>query len=266
MLGLNDSPERQGSQGGKVVVVIGGAGLIGKELSRSILEQGASLVVADYNGQAVKDVVKELSGQDQRVMGLEVDITSEISVQNALSDILERFETIDSVINAAYPKNRNYGKRFEEIRYVDFCDNISMHLGGFFLVCQQIAGVFKKQGYGNIINIASIYGSMAPRFHLYEGTKMTMPIEYAAIKSGVIHMSKWIAQYLKGYDIRCNTVSYGGILDGQPEVFLERYNSYCSGKGMLVPKDTCGIVLFLLSDASMSINGIDIVVDNGFAL
>jgi NAD(P)-dependent dehydrogenase (short-subunit alcohol dehydrogenase family) len=76
-----------------------------------------------------------------------------------------------------------------------------------FLASQQAAVYFKNQGYGNIINIASVYGVIAPKFEIYEGTAMTMPAEYAAIKSAVIHLSKYIAKSLKGMHIRVNCIS-----------------------------------------------------------
>jgi len=80
------------------------------------------------------------------------------------------------------------------------------------------------------VNIASIYGVIAPRFEIYQGTKMTTPVEYAVIKSGVIHMTKYLAEYLKSSNIRVNVISPGGIFDNQHESFLKAYKSYSSTK------------------------------------
>ena len=96
-------------------------------------------------------------------------------------------------MNSAYPRNANYGRKFEDVTYEDFCENIDMGIGGCFLLSQQLVHIFKKQRYGNIINIASIYGVIPPRFEIYEGTEMTMPIEYAAIKAAIIHLTKYFA-------------------------------------------------------------------------
>jgi NAD(P)-dependent dehydrogenase (short-subunit alcohol dehydrogenase family) len=125
---------------------------------------------------------------------------------------------------------------------------------------------FQKQGYGNIINISSIYGVIAPKFEIYDNTEMTTPVEYAAIKSGMLHLTKYMAKYFKGKNIRVNAISPGGILDGQPREFLSEYKRQCSTKGMLDPKDLNGVLIFLLSDMSSYINGQNIVVDDGFCL
>jgi NAD(P)-dependent dehydrogenase (short-subunit alcohol dehydrogenase family) len=144
--------------------------------------------------------------------------------------------------------------------------NVDSHLGGYFLVAQQFCMAFKAQGHGNLINMSSIYGSMAPRFEVYEGTPMTMPVEYAAIKSAVVHLTRYFAQYFKGHGIRVNCLSPGGIRDNQPADFLAAYNARCASKGMLAPEDVVGALLFLLSDESRYINGQNILVDDGFSI
>lgn len=173
---------------------------------------------------------------------------------------------IDALVNCAYPRNKNYVRDFLEVEFQDFCENINIHLGGYFLTCQQFIKFFLKQRHGNIINFSSIYGVIPPRFEIYENTKMIMPVEYAAIKSAIIHLTKYMAKYLKGKNIRVNCISPGGILDKQPEVFLSSYRKYCLNKGMLDKSDVVGIVIFLLSDLSMYINGQNIIVDDGFSL
>ena len=95
---------------------------------------------------------------------------------------------------------------------------------------------------------------------------MTVPVEYAAIKSGMLHLTKYMAKYLKGKNIRVNAISPGGILDSQPKEFLSEYNKQCSTKGMLDSNDLNGTLIFLLSDMSSYINGQNIIVDDGFSL
>ena len=107
---------------------------------------------------------------------------------------------------------------------------------------------------------------MTPRFEVYDGTAMTMPVEYSAIKAGVVQLTRYFAQYFKGSGIRVNCISPGGILDNQPESFLTAYNSHCASKGMLVPQDVLGALLFLLSDESRFMTGQNIVVDDGYSL
>lgn len=182
-------------------------------------------------------------------------------------DVLHsRYGRIDALVNNAYPRNKKYGEHFFNVEYSDFCENLSLNLGGYFLVSQQLAGYFQKQGRGNIINISSIYGLMAPKFEVYENTTMTMPVEYAAIKSSIIHLTKYMAKYFKGMNIRVNTLSPGGILDKQPEAFLRAYRKQCVNKGMLDKSDVRGTLIYLLSDLSTYVNGQNIVVDDGFSL
>jgi NAD(P)-dependent dehydrogenase (short-subunit alcohol dehydrogenase family) len=173
---------------------------------------------------------------------------------------------IDAVVNNAYPRNKSWGKKLEDVAYDDFCENVGLHLGGYFLVAQKFALYFRANGGGNIVNMASIYGTQTPRFELYAGTEMTMPVEYAAIKSAVIQLTQYFAQYFKADAIRCNSLSPGGIRDHQPQVFLKKYGSYCGTKGMLDPGDIVGALIFLLSDSSRYMNGQNLIVDDGFCL
>jgi NAD(P)-dependent dehydrogenase (short-subunit alcohol dehydrogenase family) len=252
----------------KVVVITGGAGLIGRAFVRCIAEHGAVAVVADVNRQTGCNFLEELNTDDPqaRIEFVEVDITSKKSLSDMISCLHDKYGRIDALVNNAYPRNKNWGRKFEDVTYEDFCQNVSMHLGGYLLASQQVAGYFKRQGHGSIINMASIYGVVAPRFGVYEHTNMTVPVEYAAIKSAVVHLTKYLAQYFKGDNIRVNCISPGGILDRQPDEFLSRYNSFAASKGMLDANDLRGTLLFLLSDMSEFINGQNIVVDDGWSL
>lgn len=252
---------------GRRIVVTGGAGLIGQTFCSAIAEHGGQAVVADRNLEAAQRVVDEIQQQHPGgAVVAKLDITEKGSVDTLIVGIHDRLGRIDAVVNNAYPRNPRYGRRMEDVEYVDFCENLGMHLGGYFLVMQRFAAYFKLQGGGNMINVSSIYGVMAPRFEVYVGTPMTMPVEYAAIKSGLIHLTRYFAQYLKGTNIRVNALSPGGILDRQPDEFLARYRAMCADKGMLNPSDLAGSLVFLLSDLSRHIDGQNLIVDDGFSL
>ena len=249
----------------KVVVITGGAGLIGKEFIKAIVENNGIAIIADINekiGQEAKEVLsKELNSKNMDFVKL--DITSKDSLEACIKYLYNR---IDALVNNAYPRNKHYGRHFFDVEYGDFIENLGLNLGGYFLASQQFAGYFKKQGYGNIINICSIYGVVAPRFEIYKDTYMTTPVEYAAIKSGLIHLTKYIAKYFQGMNIRVNALSPGGIFDNQPESFLEKYKEKCLNKGMLDNSDLKGTLVYLLSDMSKYVNGQNIIVDDGFSL
>lgn len=239
----------------KVIVVTGGNGLLGKSFIEAIHKAGGIPIIADIK-----------KNENSKFEFVNLDITSKVSILNAISYIHNKFGYIDVLINNAYPRNKNYGRLFENVEFSDFCDNLNMNLGGYFLTSQQFVHYFKKQGRGNIINISSIYGVVTPRFDIYKDTNMTTPVEYAAIKSALINLTKYMSKYFKGSNIKFNSVSLGGILNNQPESFLSAYKSYCNDKGMLDPKDVVGVIIFLISDSSRYINGQNIVVDDGFTL
>lgn len=251
----------------KIIVVTGGAGFLGRSFVSAIADHGGTAVIADIDIEATNRLAEQISSSYAgRVLAVKLDITNKASVCNLIAKVKDKYGRIDAIVNNAYPRNRNYGRKLEEVTYADFCENTSLHLGGYFLVAQQFGLYFRAQGAGNIINMSSIYGTIAPRFEVYAGTPMTMPVEYAAIKSAIIHLSRYFAQYFKGDNIRVNSLSPGGILDNQPESFLKAYNTFCNGKGMLDPVDITGLLLFLLSDGSKYITGQNIVIDDGFHL
>jgi len=252
----------------KVVVVTGGAGLIGQEFVRAIIEQNGIAIIADINKNEGQRVSNELSDKlkSNKIDFFELDITSKKSLQECISYLDNKYGRIDALVNNAYPRNKNYGRHFFDVEYDDFVENLGMNLGGCITPSQLFSLYFQNQGYGNIINISSIYGVISPKFEIYDNTEMTMPVEYAAIKSGMLHLTKYMAKYFKGKNIRVNAISPGGILDSQPRKFLREYNQQCSTKGMLDPKDLNGVLIFLLSDMSSYINGQNIIIDDGFTL
>lgn len=252
----------------KVVVITGGAGLLGQVFVQSVIENGGTAVIADINIEAAKlaaEQIKEKSGTSS-VHPVAIDITSKTSLDALIVSLDSQFGKIDALVNNAYPRNKKYGRHFFDVEYADFCENLSMNLGGYFLASQQFANYFKRQGFGHIINIASIYGMVAPRFDIYNNTSMTTPVEYAAIKAGLLQLTKYMSKYFKGMNIRVNSISPGGILDSQPTSFLKSYEHFCANKGMLDKEDLVGALIYLLSDMSRYVNGHNLVVDDGFSL
>lgn len=253
---------------GKVIVVTGGAGLLGQSFAHAICGAGGMCIIADVNdasGEAARAAVIQ-QNPDARVDSVNLDISSPASIETVIAYADKKYGKIDALVNNAYPRNKNYGRKFFEVEYADFCENISLNLGGYFLSSKCFAQYFYDQGHGNIVNIASIYGVIAPRFEIYENTRMTMPVEYAAIKAGVIQLTQYMAKFFKGRRIRVNALSPGGILDGQDPQFTMAYASYCASKGMLDKSDLNGALIFLLSDGSEFVNGHNLIVDDGFTL
>lgn len=253
---------------GKIIFVAGVCGRIGKELCKAILKNKGIAVLADINEKALKDLKEELHKEfNQELLSLKLDITSKESLNEAILKTEQKYKKIDAFVNSSYPCGKNWGKTpYYELSYEELCENLNLHLGGFILASQEFVKYFKKQGYGNIINLSSIMGVYAPKFENYKNTSMQSSLEYSVIKAGINHLGVWLAKELFNTNIRVNTLAAGGILDNQPQVFLDAYRKCCASKGMLEASDLCGTLVFLLSDASKFITGQTLVVSDGWGL
>ncbi len=245
---------------GKVALVTGGLGLIGKEIIRGLSDFGASVCVADIDESQMKDL-----GNIESFYFQHLDITSEASISKALEAVVKHFNKIEILVNCAYPRTNDWSARCENVSFDSWKINVNSHLGGYFLCCQKVADQMQLQKGGSIINLASIYGIVAPDFSIYEGSEITMPVAYSAIKGGVIAFSKYMATYYAKDKIRVNCVSPGGIFNDQPDSFVEKYAVKTPLARMGIPEDIVGAVLYLASDASSYVTGQNIVVDGGWS-
>lgn len=248
----------------KVILVVGAGGLLGREIVHAVVREGGQVVAADVDADLLKPLADEL-GQDS-VLPVRMDITDKSSIEQVFEIAEETWGEVTGAVNTAYPRNKNYGRKALEVTYEDFCENVSLHLGGYFLFMQQCAVYSQKRNIEfSLVNMSSIYGSIAPRFDIYNKTDMTMPVEYAAIKSAVQHTTSYYNAYMKGVPFRANCVSPGGIENGQPANFLKAYRDKSRIKGMLSCDDVLGTVIYLLSDLSKYVVSQNIVVDDGFS-
>jgi NAD(P)-dependent dehydrogenase (short-subunit alcohol dehydrogenase family) len=238
----------------KVIVVTGGNGLLGKQMVSTFREHGAIVIAAD--------IYFEVQGPDDFI----IDITVEDSVKNGVAAIVNKYKKIDGWVNNAYPRTKDWGNKFENIPLESWRKNVDMHLNGYFLCCQVVLEQMKKQGFGSLINMSSIYGLVGPDFTVYEGTEMTMPAAYSAIKGGLNNFTRYLASYYGAFQIRVNTVSPGGIFDNQPESFVNNYNKKVPMKRMGSPKDIVSAVVYLLTDEASYVTGHNLVIDGGWSI
>lgn len=246
----------------KTVLVTGGFGLIGSELVVSLLKANAHVVVLDINHDDEK--LARFRAVSPKVVYKSCDITQVDAVADTLEAVRNEYDTVDALVNNAYPKNPHFGRPFEKIELKDWHENLNLHLGGYFNITQQVSRYMKEQKSGAIVNLGSIYGMVGPRFSIYQDTKMTMPAEYAAIKGGIINFTRYLATYLATWNVRVNSVSPGGVFDHQDERFVKRYEEQVPLGRMATPEDVCGLILFLISPAARYITGQNIAVDGGW--
>ncbi|ANV98021.1 flagellin modification protein A [Helicobacter enhydrae] len=251
----------------KIVIITGGAGLIGKSLCQAIIQNGGIAVIADISQELGEKAQHQIDPSKEHSLFVEMDITAKESIASAIAKIHQEYGKIDALVNNAYPRTKLWGKNdFYHFDFEDFCQNLKLQLGGYVLTSQQFALYFKKQGWGNIISMSSIMGVYAPKFENYVGTDMDSVVDYSIIKAGINHMTRWMAKYLANTGIRVNAIAPGGILANQPQSFLQKYRNCCTNKGMLDPQDLNGTLIYLLSDMSKYVNGQILIVDDGWGL
>jgi len=249
----------------KKILVAGAGGLLGSKLVIALLAEGALVIATDINIENLHNRFENENGyaDNNRLTFGELDVTDEASVK----DYFNALSGLSGAVNATYPRNKAYGQHFFDVTLDSFNENMALHLGSAFLFTQACAKYFKcnKEPF-SLINISSIYGVIAPKFEVYGDTAMTMPIEYAAIKSAILHLGKYVSSYVGDSRFRINSVSPGGILNNQPSEFLDKYKSNTHGEGMLDVGDILGSIIFLLSDSSKFVVGQNIIVDDGYSL
>ena len=251
----------------KTVLITGAAGLIGSATARLAASGGAELILADIASKPLLKLERELNSTfTNRTHSITADISSALGIDTLVSMALERAGKITSAVHCAYPRSNGWGTKFEELDELFLSQDLSMQLGSAILFSQKIMNYFTQHGGGDLIHVSSIQGIRSPKFHHYHGTTMTSPIEYSAIKAGIIAITGWLAKYHANKGIRVNCVSPGGVLADQPPEFLDSYRQSCTNIGMLSPTQVASSIVFLLSPESVAINGQNLVVDDGWSL
>jgi NAD(P)-dependent dehydrogenase (short-subunit alcohol dehydrogenase family) len=247
---------------GKTFVVLGGAGLIGSAFSRAVTAAGGQLVIADLKNGKGENLAKEIGGTF-----VESNIAQPASIEALAELVIKTFGRVDGVVNATYPRTSDYPKSFEDADNNHILENIDLHLGGTLSMIRAFAPKMQKKRSGAIVLLGSIYGVVAPRLDIYEGTDMVNTPGYAAAKSATIALAKYFASLYGVDNIRVNAISPGGVFDNQQKEFVDAYSKHARLQpGMLAPDDLAGALVFLFSDASKKITGQNLIVDAGWTI
>lgn len=241
----------------KVIIVTGANGLIGKEIVSELMEHNAVVISADISFDTEQ--------VDDRLLKYHLDLGDNNSIEGLVKYTLDACGRIDGLINAAYPRTKDWGKyKFEDTPFSHWKENIELQLNSVFYLDQQVAKIMEKQKSGSIVNFGSIYGIVGNDFTIYEDYGGSSPAEYCAIKGGIINFTRYLASYLGKHNVRVNCVCPGGIWDHQREEFVKNYNHRCPMKRMGNPDDIAPICLFLVSDGAKYITGQIIAADGGW--
>lgn len=238
------------------VVICGSNGLIGKELVKCFKDLGAKVTGLDINNQNLADADDFF----------QFDMNSLSSVKDSTEHLIQKNGKIDSWINVAYPRTKDWSKKLEEADLSWFNENTNLHLGGYFQTSKIVLELMKKQGSGSLINYSSIYGIVGPNFNLYKDLPMTNPVAYSAIKAGIINLSRYFATYYGPSGVRINSISPGGVLDNQNSIFVDRYNELTPLRRMALPEEIAAATVFLATPASNYVTGHNLVVDGGWSI
>jgi NAD(P)-dependent dehydrogenase (short-subunit alcohol dehydrogenase family) len=250
---------------GRVIVITGGLGRLGREFTRALAERGARVAVLDLAAG---------TGGDPRTRCYAADITVKADLETALRSIEQEWGAPHGLINNAgldappdAPAEENCA--FEQYSEETFDRVMDVNVKGAFLASQVFGAAMATAGRGSIINISSIYGMVSPDQRIYqyrraEGTPFVKPVAYSVSKSALLNLTRYLATYWAGRGVRVNTLTLAGVEAGQDEQFKQGYLARMPAGRMARADEYNGAVVFLCSDASAYMTGANLVVDGGW--
>ena len=243
---------------GRVAVVTGALGKLGPVWVNALRGAGATVVGVDLGGDG-EEVER-------------ADVTDRAALDGVLGRVRERFGTPAILVNNAGidqpPDAAARTVRIEEVALDDFRLTLDVNLAGTFNATQVFGAAMAEAGGGSIVNIGSLYASIAPDPAFYDHLGLDPPFlkpaAYGASKAGVINLTRYFARLWGPRDVRVNALSPGGVAGGQDPEFLRKYVARVPLRRMAEPEDLVGPLLFLASDASRYLTGHELRVDGGF--
>lgn len=253
---------------GKIAVITGAAGFIGRTFSKKFCSLGGVCILVDSNMKGLKVLHDELTTEYGREhLCIQCDLGDEVSRAALIEQISLSSPSIDVLVNNAaftgMTEIDGWCVPFREQNLSAWNKAIEVNLTAVFHLCRELAPCLKMQDNSSIINVASMYGIIGPDMSLYEDTEMGNPAAYAASKAGVVQLTRWLSNILAP-DIRVNSVSPGGVYRAQPKIFIDRYIQKTPLGRMCSEDEVVGGLLFLASDLASYITGHNLIVDGGY--
>lgn len=251
----------------RVVIITGASGLLGSQYAEGLSQAGANVVLADINYDGCKQLASKLKDQySVSPLAIRLDLTNKKSIKNMVTKTLEKYSKIDVLVNNAVNQG-NVKLRttpFEDFPLASWNEAVAVNLTGVFLCCQEIGKVMVRQKRGVIVNISSTYGVVAPDQRIYGNSGQNSAVFYAATKSAIINLTRYLASYWSEKGIRVNTLTPGGVEKGQDAEFIKNYSRKTMLGRMARKDEYVGAMLFLSSDASSYMTGSNLIVDGGW--
>ena len=254
---------------GKVALVTGASGLLGRQFCIGLVEAGAKIAVVDIDVTQAKLLADELGNKAEAFV---CDVGDENSVQNCVNSVIDVFGKIDILHNNAATKTsslQEFFEPFETYSLDTWREVMSVNIDGMFLMAQAVGTYMLAAGSGTIIQTSSIYGLVGPDNKIYEGSDymggpINTPAVYSASKAAVVGLTRWLATYWAGKGIRVNCLVSGGVATGQNTVFSEAYSNRVPMERMAESHEIVPALLYLASDASSYVTGQVMSVDGGW--
>lgn len=259
---------------GRVAVVTGGVGILGRHFTRALAEHGARVAIVDLDEAACRNAAEELSAATgSQAIGVGCDITRPEDVRAMAERIERELGPIAILHNNAATKGRDLAAFFaplETYSLETWREITAVNIDAMFLVAQEIGARMAGRRKGSIIQTASIYGIMGPDPRIYEGSHylgraINTPPVYSTSKAAVIGLTRHLATHWAPMNVRVNALTPGGVSSGQNSTFSERYSARVPMGRMAEAHEMTGALVFLASDASSYITGQNIVVDGGLS-
>lgn len=265
------------SLNGRVIVITGGAGLLGRNHAKAVVKCGGIPVLLDIYQDSLDTAVSQIEQEyKSEVIGLLCDITDITAINSALELIVSRFGHIDGLVNNAAndPKvgvgaDARKMTRFENLPVEAWNLDISVGLTGAFLCCQVFGHYMATHGGGVIVNIASDLSIISPDQRLYEVAGLASedqpvkPATYSVVKAGLVGLTRYLATYWSDFNVRVNSISPGGIFNNQPDEFVQKLSQRIPLGRMANQDEYQASLVYLLSEASSYMTGFNLVVDGG---
>lgn len=252
---------------GKVIVITGACGLVGKAFCEAVAQFGGSVVVADIAQANPIDFAKQLSDRNKlQCEGFELNVADRNSVNELKDFVLQKFNGIHGVVNAHQNKSHLIFEPFELVSDSNWDTVVDVNLKGTFLMCQILGSHMAEHGGGSIVNIPSTYSVVAPNQNLYKGTSLGCPAAYSASKGGIDALSRYLASYWASKKVRVNMITPHGVWNNHEPQFEENFAQFSPMQRLSYNHEVASALVYLLSDASSYVTGDNMKVEGGWTV